>query len=33
MVIEMASEFPEIRFDIISGSSGLETIEKERGMV
>jgi quinol monooxygenase YgiN len=33
MVIEMASEFPEIRFDIISGSSGLETIEKERCMV
>lgn len=30
MVIEMASEFPEIRFDIISGSSGVETIEKER---
>jgi quinol monooxygenase YgiN len=33
MVIEMANEFPEIRFDIISGSSGVETIEKERGMV
>ena len=32
MVIEMASEFPEIRFDIISGSSGVETIEKERCM-
>jgi quinol monooxygenase YgiN len=30
MVIEMAKEFPEIRFDIISGSSGVETIEKER---
>jgi quinol monooxygenase YgiN len=30
LVIEMASEFPEIRFDVISGSSGFEIIEKER---
>jgi quinol monooxygenase YgiN len=30
LVIEMASEFPEIRFDIISGSSGVETIEQAR---
>ena len=32
MVIEMASEFPEIRFDIISGSSGVETIEQARSV-
>ncbi len=32
MVIEMASEFPEIRFDIISGSSGVETIEQARSI-
>lgn len=32
MVIEMASEFPEIRFDVISGSSGVETIEKARSI-
>jgi quinol monooxygenase YgiN len=32
MVIEMASEFPEIRFDIISGSSGVETIEQARSL-
>ncbi len=32
MVIEMASEFPEIRFDIISGSSGVETIKQARSV-
>ena len=32
MVIEMASEFPEIRFDIISDTSGVETIEQARSI-
>jgi quinol monooxygenase YgiN len=32
LVIEMASEFPEIRFDVISGSSGVETIQKARSI-
>ena len=31
LVIEMASEAPEIRFDTIACSSGVETIEKARG--
>ena len=31
MVIEMASEFPEIRFDVISDSRGVETIVDVRG--
>jgi quinol monooxygenase YgiN len=30
LVIEMAVEAPEIRFDAISNSTGLETIEKAR---
>jgi len=30
MVLEMALEQPEIRFDIISSSTGIETIEKAR---
>ena len=29
-VIEMAKERPEVRFDIIAASSGLETIEEPR---
>jgi quinol monooxygenase YgiN len=30
MVIEMAEEVPEIRFDVIAQSTGVETIEKVR---
>lgn len=30
LVVEMASEAPEIRFDVIAHSSGIETIEKVR---
>jgi quinol monooxygenase YgiN len=30
LVVEMAAEPPEIRFDTISNSSGVETIEKAR---
>ena len=30
LVIEMAEESPEIRFDIIAGTSGVETIEMAR---
>jgi quinol monooxygenase YgiN len=30
LVLEMAVEQPEIRFDTITGSTGLETIEKAR---
>ena len=30
LVIEMAAEPPEIRFDIIAHSSGVETLEKAR---
>ena len=30
LVMEMADEQPEIRFDIIASSSGIETIEKAR---
>ena len=30
LVIEMAEELPEIRFDIIAGTSGVETIEMAR---
>jgi quinol monooxygenase YgiN len=30
LVVEMASEPPEIRFDMISHSTGIETIEKVR---
>jgi quinol monooxygenase YgiN len=29
-VVEMATEFPEIRFDVISHSTGIDTIEKAR---
>ena len=31
MVMEMAAEQPHIRFDAISGSTGIETVEKARG--
>jgi quinol monooxygenase YgiN len=31
LVLEMALKQPEIRFDTVSGSTGLETIEKARG--
>ena len=31
LVIEMAKEPPEVRFDVIASSSGLETIEEARG--
>jgi len=30
LVMEMAVEQPEIRFDTISGSTGIETVEKAR---
>ena len=30
LVVEMATEFPEIRFNVISHSTGIETIEKAR---
>jgi len=30
MVMEMAERKPEVRFDTISGSTGIETIEKAR---
>jgi quinol monooxygenase YgiN len=33
LVVEMASEFPEIRFDVISHSTGIETIEKARAKI
>jgi quinol monooxygenase YgiN len=33
LVIEMASESPEIRFDTIAESSGVETIEKARKQI
>ena len=31
LVVEMASETPEIRFDWISSSTGIETVEAARG--
>jgi quinol monooxygenase YgiN len=31
LVMEMALKQPEIRFEIISGSTGIETVEKARG--
>ncbi len=31
LVMEMAREVPEVRFDVISQTSGLEAIEKARG--
>ena len=31
LVLEMALKEPEIRFDTISSSTGIETIEKARG--
>ena len=31
LVLEMALKQPEIRFDTISSSTGIETIEKARG--
>lgn len=30
LVMEMANEFPEVRFDVISQTSGWETIERAR---
>jgi len=30
LVVEMAEETPEIRFDTISGSTGLETVQRVR---
>ena len=33
LVIEMAEEPPEIRFETIAGTSGVETIEKARQQV
>ena len=33
LVVEMASEFPEIRFNVISHSTGIETIEKARAKI
>jgi quinol monooxygenase YgiN len=30
LILELAPERPEIRFDTISGSTGIETIEKAR---
>jgi len=30
LAIEMATEFPEVRFDVISHSTGIDTIEKVR---
>jgi quinol monooxygenase YgiN len=32
LVAEMALQCPEIRFNVISGTSGIETIEKARGL-
>lgn len=33
LVVEMAIECPEIRFDTIADSAGIETVEKARGCV
>jgi quinol monooxygenase YgiN len=33
LVMEMALKHPEIRFDTISGSTGLETVEKARSSI
>jgi quinol monooxygenase YgiN len=33
LVVEMAEESPEIRFDTIAESSGVETIEKAREQI
>lgn len=33
LVVEMAVKHPEIRFDTISSSTGIETIEKARGAI
>ncbi len=33
LVMEMASEFPEIRFDMLSETSGVETIENARAQI
>jgi hypothetical protein len=33
LILEMALEQPEIRFDTISGSTGIETIEKARDFI
>lgn len=32
LVAEMALERPEIRFEVISSTSGIETVEKARGL-
>ena len=33
LVMEMAAEQPKIRFDSISGSTGMETLEKARSFI
>jgi quinol monooxygenase YgiN len=33
LILEIALEQPEIRFDTISGSTGIETIEKARNVI
>ena len=33
VVMEMADKKPEIRFDTVSSSAGIETVEKARGLV
>ena len=30
LVVEMATEYPEVRFDVIASTSGMETIQKVR---
>jgi quinol monooxygenase YgiN len=30
LVVEMSSEYPEVRFDVIESTSGMETIQKVR---
>lgn len=31
LVAELSLEYPEIKFDMITGSTGIETVEKARG--
>jgi hypothetical protein len=33
LIVEMASETPEIRFDVISQSGGMETIAQARTLI
>ncbi|MGA8242580.1 MAG: hypothetical protein WB818_18530, partial [Desulfobacterales bacterium] len=30
LVVEMATEYPEVRFDVIESTSGMETIQRVR---